>query len=106
MDTWYKLTLAVGVNVTLNLFMMLERTGGHVSLGCRVLSCAHYLEALACEACGGFVWFDFSFLVQKVRVTATRKLNRGETENDGEGSRGRNEAQKKKHTKTTEWRCY
>ena len=53
-----------------------------------------------------FVWFDFSFLVQKVRVTSTRKLNRGETENDGERSRGRNEAQKKKHTKTTEWRCY
>ena len=37
-------------------------------------------------------------MVHKVRVTATRKLNRRETKNDGEGSRGRNEAQKKKNT--------
>ena len=50
------------VNVALNLFMMLERTGARVFLACRVLSWAHYLQALACEACGLFgsiflLWF-------------------------------------------------
>ena len=74
---------------------MLQRTGARVSPGPGVprSSCAHYLQAPAKLA---FFWFDFSFVVHKVRVTTTRKLHRGETENDGEGSRGRNEAQKKK----------
>lgn len=52
------------------------------------------------------VRFFFCGSESKSYSDAKNGRDRGETENDGEGSRGRNEAQKKKHTKTTEWRCY